>query len=275
MRMSSLITAASGDRRRAQVAIRPLTEHTDLNACVALQREVWGEDFEDCVPPALLKVTQRVGGLAAGAFSGDDLLGFVYGITGRLNGSTVHWSHMLAVTPRARGEGIGRRLKEYQRERMGAAGVERIQWSFDPLVGRNAHLNLNHLGASIGQYVASMYPPMSSKLHGAIPVDRVIVEWRTDGTRSSPPASPVDASGPVLDWRGDGPGLDAVLAAGSPVRISVPRDYESMIQEAPDDALEVRLRTREYFTRCLTSGYRITGFRRGEDSDACYILSND
>ncbi|HSH45820.1 MAG TPA: hypothetical protein VK966_08190, partial [Longimicrobiales bacterium] len=123
--------------------------------------------------------------------------------------------------------------------------------------------------------VASMYPPMSSKLHGAIPVDRVIVEWRTDGTRSSPPASPVDASGPVLDWRGDGPGLDAVLAAGSPVRISVPRDYESMIQEAPDDALEVRLRTREYFTRCLTSGYRITGFRRGEDSDACYILSND
>lgn len=256
------------------IAIRPLTSHQDLVACVALQREVWGAAFEDCVPPALLKVTQRVGGLAAGAFDGtDDLLGFVYGITGQVAGSAVHWSHMLAVTPRARGAGIGRRLKEYQRRVVGESGVERIQWSFDPLVARNAHLNLNHLGARVAQYVAAMYPPMSSKLHGALPVDRFVVEWRTDG-RPQPRVTPAADGAPVLDWR-DGAGVPVGGEGPRFIRLTIPRDFETMIQAAPDEALGARLRTREHFNACQEAGYRVAGFVRTDAEDPYYLLSTD
>lgn len=268
--------------------IRDLATHEDLLACVALQREVWGAEFEDCVPPALLKVTQRVGGLAAGAFDEDGaLLGFVYGITGRTRGRRVHWSHMLAVTPAARGIGIGRMLKEYQRRTVAEWGVEAIQWSFDPLVSRNAHLNLNNLGATVAEYVESMYPPMASKLHGTLPVDRLIVEWRTDGSPragGSPSAGEQAAKGrgddrgsgvAVLDWRHDGldtAALGRELNGARSVAITVPRDFEELVQSSPSAALEIRLRTRAFFSYCLEHGYRVDGFNRGGSGDPHYIL---
>src|SRR4051794_9386239 len=83
-----------------EIDIRPLRSLDELRACVALQRETWGDEFTDVVPASILKVSQRVGGVAAGAFDGDGkLLGFVYGLTGVENGQIVHWSDMLAVRP--------------------------------------------------------------------------------------------------------------------------------------------------------------------------------
>ena len=65
------------------IDIRPLRTLDELRACVALQRETWGEEFTDVVPTSILKVSQRIGGVAAGAFDEQGtLLGFVYGLTG-------------------------------------------------------------------------------------------------------------------------------------------------------------------------------------------------
>ncbi|MGH7505811.1 MAG: GNAT family N-acetyltransferase, partial [Longimicrobiales bacterium] len=109
----------------AALMIRPLKTHADFSACVALQRATWGEAYNDCVPASILKITQRVGGVAAGAFSAEgELLGFVYGLTGVEHGHLIHWSHMLAVHPEYRNHGIGRRLKEYQRDVLVRLGVE-------------------------------------------------------------------------------------------------------------------------------------------------------
>src|ERR671914_879951 len=94
--------------------IRPLRTTQELLACVDLQRATWGDEFSDLVPASILKVSQRVGGIAAGAFDGDGrLLGFVFGLTGVEDGRVVHWSDMLAVREEARNAGIGRRLKEF------------------------------------------------------------------------------------------------------------------------------------------------------------------
>ena len=75
------------------------------------------------------------------------MLGFVFGMTGVQDGRLVHWSDLLAVRPEARDRGLGRRLKLYQRSLVAELGVTRMLWTYDPLVARNAHLNLNALGA--------------------------------------------------------------------------------------------------------------------------------
>jgi predicted GNAT superfamily acetyltransferase len=164
----------------ASIEIRPLVSHEERAACVALQRSTWGEGFTDVIPASILKVSQRIGGVALGAFDQDGaLVGFVFGLTGIERGRIVHWSDMLAVAPRARNLGLGRRLKEHQRTVIRQMGGDVIYWTYDPLIARNAHLNFNRLGVRLAEYVEDMYGITDSALHGGLPTDRVIVAWPT------------------------------------------------------------------------------------------------
>ena len=79
------------------------------------ERDTWGQAI--VVPASLLMVSQKVGGVTAGAFDEDgQLVGMVYGLTGPRDGRLGHWSHMLAVSQGLRSLGIGRELKLFQSE---------------------------------------------------------------------------------------------------------------------------------------------------------------
>ena len=105
--------------------LRPFASMDDYRACVELQEETWGDGFSERVSPAILKVSQILGGVAAGAFDADGRLdGFVFGMTGPRKGVVVHWSDMLAVRRHLRDSGLGRRLKAYQRQVLLERGVE-------------------------------------------------------------------------------------------------------------------------------------------------------
>lgn len=226
-RLPAAATAAAATA--AGVTLRPLASHDDYHACYELQLATWGRDFQEGVPPSVLKISQRVGGIAAGAFAaGGELLGYVYGLTGvRPPGSSrsaatvparggparpelFHWSHMLAVAPEARDLGLGTRLKLYQRELLLPLGVEVVEWTYDPLEARNAHLNLNRLGADVVEYVEDMYKgEMGSELARGIGTDRFIVAWRIADERVR------DVLG-RLRLEGGGPSAgDAGAAAGA------------------------------------------------------------
>src|SRR5690606_23168912 len=168
------------------VVVRPPATLEEFRACVELQRETWGADFEECVPAAILKVSGRIGGVTAGALDGaGGLLGFVFGLTGLDGGRLVHWSHMLAVRAEWRDRGRGRRRRLYQREAVARLGAEAIYWTFDPLVARNAHLNLNRLGARVVEYVEDMYGPTGSHLHAGLGTDRLVIAWPVQGTEAA------------------------------------------------------------------------------------------
>lgn len=276
----------SGESRmtRIDATIRPFASRGDYDACVRLQREVWGADFADVVPATILMVSQRVGGVAAGAFDADGrLLGFVFGISGLRGGEPVHWSDMLAVRPAARGAGLGKRLKRFQRDQLLERGVRRMLWTYDPLVARNANLNLNGLGAAPVEYVVDMYGDTRSTLHAGLETDRFVVEWRLDAPRA---AAGTPASEPPVDGpRGAGEGVPIVgpdpvgSDAGDPppaarVRVAVPADVEALKAADPARARAWRRAQRRAFTWYLANGYRVAGFeRRPAPADSHYVVT--
>ena len=140
------------------IELRSLNSDADYEAAIDLQRQTWGTRFEDTVPSTILMISQKMSGVLVGAFDEDGrMLGFLYGLSGFRYGRRAHWSHMLAVAREARGRGLGRELKVFQRELLLPLGVETVYWTYDPLVARNANLNLNRLGALPVEYVVHMY----------------------------------------------------------------------------------------------------------------------
>jgi len=258
----------------SDLIIRPFASHADYLACANLQHATWGQGFRELVPPAMLKITQKVGGIAAGAFHGDTLIGFVYGVTGWKNGRPVHWSHMLAVDEAHRDQGIGRQLKQHQREQLLAAGVEHMYWTFDPLVARNAHINLNRLGARITEYVVGMYgDDPESTMDSIIGTDRFVVEW---DLTSALPASGGATAGAHAEQAPAVSLEHSELPDAPSVRIMIPDDVQELKQRAPDAARAWRALTREAFQHYLEAGYVVRGVGRDAANALCwYVVQRD
>jgi predicted GNAT superfamily acetyltransferase len=237
---------------------------------------VWGAD--DVVPLTHLIAAREVGGILAGAFEDEALVGFVYGFIGQEGAHTVIHSHMLVVKPGYRNRSLGYRLKLAQREEALARGFDRITWTFDPLQSRNAHLNFNRLGVIAASYRLNFYGAESpSELHRHIGTDRLWVTWLLKSERvrrrleSGPTAEQLTPEMVMrqtitlveADERG-APVLKERIAAikGKPALIEIPGDIGSLQQHEPQRAAHWREATRLAFTEALASGYVVEEFYR-------------
>ena len=242
------------------IEIRDLKTPAELRACVELQRATWGEAFTELVPVAILQVVQYIGGIAAGAFNTrDELIGFVFGISGIEQSShglvPVHWSDMLAVRSDLRNQGIGERLKRYQREFLLARGVEKVYWTFDPLDAKNAYVNFVRLGVIAREYRIDMYGETDSPLHRGIGTDRLIAVWPIASKRVEERLANVRR----------------LPTQGRTVRVDVPLDIHDINAREPRVAREWRERTRAAFTEWLRQGYMVVDFVR-EATHGSYLL---
>jgi predicted GNAT superfamily acetyltransferase len=267
-----------------------------------MQHAIWGADFTEAVPATILKVTQQIGGVTAGAFDPSGrLLGFVFGMIGSMDGELVHWSDMLAVHHDARNKGLGRRLKLYQRELLRPLGVERMFWTYDPLVAKNAFLNIVRLGARPTEYVIDMYgADTHSALHSGLGTDRFIVAWdlTKDGgantrseadvesdVREAPIANAPIANAPIANAPiANAPTLGDRRSAGSAsalpdadvVRVEVPGDIDAVIARDISVAATLRESTRRIFTHYMDRHYHVSGFSHLTPDDRYfYILSRN
>ena len=262
-----------------QFSLRELTTHAEYNQCVELQRATWGDDFRELVPPAILLVVQKVGGILGGAFDArGDLVGFVFGITGYRDGEPIHWSHMLAVRHDLRDRGIGWALKLYQRDRLRERSVGHVQWTFDPLVARNAHLNLVRLGARVLEYVPHMYgDEPTGAMDAVIGSDRLVVEWLLDPEDGAPEPVAVCAA-PVVtaDVGRDAAAPQPELPNAAEVRVEIPADIQTLKLSSPHAATAWRQTTRRALLHYLERGYTVRGLQREPDTDRrFYIVSRE
>lgn len=277
--------AGSSDAAAANdISLRRITTAEDYDACVRMQHEIWGGTFTEVVPTTILRVAQRIGGVTAGAFdAAGRLIGFVFGMTGTQEGSLVHWSDLLAVHPDARDKGIGRKLKLYQRELLMPLGIRTMFWTYDPLVAKNAYLNIVKLGARPVEYVVDMYGANTqSVLHGSLGTDRFVVAWdlaSADGAgrgRGMPAANASDNGGPppIVNPVAASAERRAAPAAGLPdvavVRVEIPADVQQVVGDDFETAMEWRAATRRAFTHYFGRGYRVTEFTCGSPGGPYY-----
>lgn len=272
-----------------QIEVRSVRTHEEFIKCVELECATWGEAFSEKVPATIFKISQRIGGVTAGAFTDDGaLVGFVFGMTGVENGAIVHWSDMLAVRSDVQNHGIGRRLKEFQRQAVRQVGATRMYWTYDPLVARNAHFNLNRLGARVAEYVENMYgADTGSVVHSGFGTDRFIVDWDIS-TATIPPddaSAHYDAvtgridSAPLLKFgsggeRDDGTEqfhgeLPAIL------HVEIPPDIFAVRAESAALASQLRESTRRAFQWALANNYSIRRFEHDDSSSRMfYVLTH-
>ena len=256
--------------------IRDLTTIEECRTVAALERDIWGyTDSEDVVPPPVLIVSVKRGGILLGAFdAGDVMQGFVYSIPSIKDGRPAQWSHMLGVTKGARDAGVGLRLKLAQRDRALAMAIDLIEWTYDPLQALNAHLNFARLGVVVEEYEENIYGASSSPLHSGSPTDRFVAEWKLTAPHverriAAPGAGLIRdaavATAPLVNpsrngkpWLAPGP-ADLTLDAPR-LLVEIPVGYSSLQLEDPALALEWRMASRAIFQHYFARGYRVVDF---------------
>src|SRR5215211_844807 len=152
-----------------------------LRFVVRLQARVWGMPPEELVPVNILAILPDTGGSVLAAyredlgFNVDGWLGFAIAAGGR-SGTLV--SHMLGVREEQRGiRDLGWHLKLLQGYEALRAGHRSAVWTFDPMRGANARLNLEKLGATVRELTLDKYGVLRSDLYGNVPSDRFTAYW--------------------------------------------------------------------------------------------------
>jgi len=267
--------------------IRPLHTISEFREVIALEQEIWGAAVpEDAVGIPLFVATLKRGAILLGACDGTRLVGFVYSFPGLKDGRPMQWSHMLGVRPESRTSGIGRALKLEQRRVSLAMGIDLMEWTFDPLVAVNAHLNLRRLGAVAGDYAVNVYGDSTSPLHKGAPTDRFIAQWWMRSPRveaavgEAPAPGTADPGGEVplvngVERRGDWLACTRVELGRREARLAVmiPARFTEMLARQPDAAHAWRMASREIFSTYLSRGYRVIDFSFAPGADwGTYLL---
>lgn len=243
-------------RKEDGIEVRPLTTLEQFERCVVLQLEVWGYSDGDLIPRRVFLLAERIGGQVLGAFDGDTIVGFAMALPGYRNGRSYLHSHMLAVLAEYRNAGLGRRLKLAQREDAIARGFDLMEWTFDPLEIKNAHLNIARLGAISRRYKADFYGPSSSPLQGGLPTDRLYAEWWLTSPR-------------VTGTLGGETELTQILE-----RVTVPHAIYQWKQDPEKRLLaqQLQISNREALQSAFSRGLSVIGYERDSEGNGTFLL---
>ncbi|HZC71966.1 MAG TPA: hypothetical protein VE442_14840 [Jatrophihabitans sp.] len=269
--------AAAADARAAAltaaVDVREVREPDELLRVRDLFIGVWQEDPDDpAMSSAVLRALAACGSYVAGAWRGRELVGACVAFFGRRDDDWELHSHIAGVIPRARGSNVGFALKTHQRAWALGRDVQRISWTFDPLVARNVYFNATKLGAAVGAYLPEFYGSMNDAINGGDLTDRVMANWSLPADAVARACSGHPDEPDLAAWRAGG-AVDALWAddddrpAGQSsdadtVLISIPRDIEALRHTDPRAALAWRLALRDVLGGRLAAGWQVVGFSK-------------
>jgi predicted GNAT superfamily acetyltransferase len=148
---------------------------------------------------------------------------------------------MTAVLDEYRDQGVGYALKIDQWHWAKKNNYPEISWTFDPLVSRNAKLNLIKLGVNISSYHPNFYGDMPDALNAGDESDRLMVSWEVVGEN------------PVQRELVSTPKPNDVL-------IQIPADIVAIRTKDREENLRWRRKVREQFLQVFEKGGQVVGF---------------
>ena len=236
----------------ADLEIREVSSIDEYDACIKLQRDVFGLPDLEISPRRHLIVSREAGGWTLAAFNQGKIVGFVHHLAAVRGDEIFGYSHMMAVAADHQNLGVGAKLKWAQRARALAEGRDFIKWTFEPMRGRNAHFNLNRLGVVIRDYAVNFYgtdyvtnpAEKSAGLHG-MDSDRLFASWELRSPRVEAFAA----------------GRQFPLGEADQV-IEIPADFTTFLKSDPGAAKREQLRVREKFLELLGAGLVCRAFDR-------------
>jgi predicted GNAT superfamily acetyltransferase len=286
-----------------EIVIRSVENMAEYNAVEEIQRITWSMPDLEVIPGHALHAMQHNGAALLGAFDGDRLVGFTFGvlgtedIPGRVDQVAAArlkmYSVIAGVLPEYQHHNVGYQLKMAQRDFALRIGIRLITWTFDPLESRNARFNVGKLGVVCRRYLRHFHGDMSG-INKGLPTDRFEVEWWVTGHRVAARAA--------QKWRPLG--LEALLAGGAflvneaainsaglpepPLNyvsqannlqlVEIPADFQGLKRRDFALARRWRLHTRDVFEGLFASGFMVTDFvtQEGENSPtrAYYLLTH-
>jgi predicted GNAT superfamily acetyltransferase len=275
------------------VDIRTLTQIADMLPIEDLQHAIWG--YDKPYPARLLFVIAETGGQVLGAFWQGQMIGFSFMLYARGRhgeGPYLH-SQLVGVLPEYRDQQVGFLIKTAQRQYALDLGIDKIEWTFDPLQGRNTYFNIQKLGTVIRRYHADYYGQLDSIFTRAIASDRCVAEWfvRTPRVEAriaarEPSLTLAEVLRPPyvrithVEHRSSRPPrlVDARLSLDAErLVVEVPADFQPIMADMPL-AEEWRLKTRDIFVHYLNErGYVMTDCVSGMEGGSrrnLYVLSS-
>jgi len=263
---------------QAGVEIRLLPDLDGQNLARGLLDATWPADEGTQVTSNLMQALVHSGAYVSGAFIGDRIVGAAFAFPGRDASGHAHLhSHMAAVLEGMRDRRIGTALKWHQRAWALGVGYETITWTFDPLVRRNARLNLLKLGIYANEYFENFYGDMRDALNIGEASDRILARWELLSERTlkaaaapnglEPDVIPKDAA-IALTCENDEPVLHLDALNADVIVAATPMDIIAIRLSDPALAGRWREAVRSVLAPALINGSEITGFT----NDGSYLI---
>ena len=224
----------------SEIKIKPLITIEDQDLGRAVFDHTWAKDAGTEITPNLLQAMVHSGAYLSGAFVGADCVGAAFAFPATTGGLHLH-SHMTAVMENHRDKGIGFLLKIDQWHWAKKNNYKEITWTFDPLVKRNAKLNLLKLGADVSAYYPNFYGDMPDALNAGDESDRLLASWKVQGD------APMSRQ-------------EIISVESSDILIEIPEDIVAIRESDLAENLRWRHKVREQFTGALDKGGQVIGF---------------
>lgn len=244
--------------------------HTERGARMAVEvlGQVWRrDDGELPMPPELAWAFAHSGNYVALAHHDGRPVGAAIGFRGADESGVLLHSHIAGVVPPLQGAHVGYALKQHQREWALSQGINRMTWTFDPLVARNAYFNVTKLGARVAAYYVDFYGALDDGINGGDETDRCLIEWDLRAPRTNLPVAPYDAPVALAPGNDGAPRIHATAATSRLLRL--PPDIVELRQRQPALARRWRLALREALQAAFRDGLEIVAVSR----DSSYLLA--
>lgn len=264
--------------RAAAVTVRTVAGLDELTAVEGLYEQIWRSQHHAPIGTEMLRALSKGGNYVGVAYAGDTMVGACVGFFAAPSDLTLH-SHIAGVLPQSARHGVGYALKLHQRAWALRRGIGIIEWTFDPLIARNAYFNLVKLAGRPTEYLPNFYGGMQDRINTGDDTDRLLLRWDLQAplvvaacsTQWKPRyAAELDRQDDVAVVLGRGSAGEPVVGtADAPtLLVAVPPDVERLRISDPQQATAWRLAVRNTLGELLGRGARARAFTR----DGWYLL---